>query len=53
VSELEGELARTRAEAERVGEELLPAKERRADAAKRAEAAADAADRARQAVDAL
>lgn len=53
VSELEAELARTRAEAARVGEDLQSAKERRADAAKRAEAAADAADRARQAVDAL
>ncbi|WP_136040971.1 MULTISPECIES: transposase [unclassified Microbacterium] len=53
VSELEAELARARAEAARVGEDLPPAKERRADAAKRAETAADAADRARQAVDAL
>lgn len=53
VSELEAQLARTRKEAARVGEDLPKERDRRADAAKKADAAADAVMRARKALDEL
>ncbi|MBT2495328.1 transposase [Microbacterium sp. ISL-59] len=53
VAELEAQLAKTRAEAERVGEELPQAKERQADARQQAKAAAGAVTQAQKSLDRL